>query len=89
MKKIIYRFHAVQRMFQRGLPEESVAYVIKNGKIIEDYPDDKPYPSSLKLGFIESEAIHVVCSESDEAYIVITAYKPTLYKWQSGYEKRR
>jgi hypothetical protein len=38
-------------MFERNISDEVVEKVIKNGKIIEEYLDDKPYPSFLILGY--------------------------------------
>jgi len=49
----IYRVHAIERMFQRDIYEHQVESVIENGKIIESYEDDKPYPSFLVLGWVE------------------------------------
>ncbi|MHB8116286.1 MAG: DUF4258 domain-containing protein [Acidithiobacillus ferrivorans] len=42
--------HALQRMFQRAITEEAVLYTLGNGQIVEEYPDDHPYPSRLMLG---------------------------------------
>jgi hypothetical protein len=30
-------------MFQRDISEDDVEYAVKNGKIIEEYLDDKPH----------------------------------------------
>jgi hypothetical protein len=38
-------------MFERQITEEDVRNVLNNGIIIEDYPDDRPYPSKLSLGW--------------------------------------
>jgi len=40
----IYREHAIQRMFERDILEGDVEDTVKNGDIIEEYLDDKPYP---------------------------------------------
>jgi hypothetical protein len=37
-------------MAERGIREEDVARAISEGREIESYPDDKPYPSRLLLG---------------------------------------
>jgi hypothetical protein len=36
-------------MFERNISENEVLSVINKGKTIQDYPDDKPYPSKLVL----------------------------------------
>lgn len=88
--RFIYRTHAIERMFQRDVNEEDVEYVVKNGEIIENYPDDYPYPSCLVLGYFNNRALHVVYArdEADNA-IVITVYEPTTEKWVEDLKTRR
>lgn len=45
--QIVFRTHAIQRMFQRRIDEKDVRYVLETGETIERYPDDTPYPSRL------------------------------------------
>ena len=54
--KLIYRQHAVKRMHERSIAEEDVEYAIASGKIIENYPNDTPYPSALLLGYAGTKA---------------------------------
>ena len=49
-ERLVFRVHAIQRMYQRSISEEEVRIVIKTGETIEDYPADFPYPSRLVLG---------------------------------------
>jgi len=83
--------HALERMFERGISRRDVKEVLKNGEIIEDYPDDKPYPSALFLGWINDEPLHVVIAlDSLSGWcFVITAYKPDLEHFESDYKTRR
>lgn len=87
--KFIYRVHAIERMFQRNISDSMVEDVIEHGKIIEQYVDDKPYPSCLALGFFDTLPLHVVYAKNDEEYIVITAYIPDSIKWLNDFETRR
>jgi hypothetical protein len=48
--RLIFRVHAIQRMFQRRISEEEVKQVVATGEAIETYPTDKPFPSRLILG---------------------------------------
>ena len=50
--KLIFRQHAIKRMHERCITEEEVEHTIKNGTIIESYPDDTPYASFLLLGYL-------------------------------------
>ncbi len=85
----IYREHAIQRMFERDILEESVEDTIQNGEIIETYLDDKPYPSFLALKLYD-KPLHVVFAKNEEQneIIVITAYYPDSDKWSDNYTKR-
>ncbi len=87
--RLIYRVHAVRRMAERGISEEDVARVIADGKAIESYPQDQPYPSRLLLGWVEGRPIHVVAASAERAIIVITVYEPDARQWESGFERRR
>ena len=61
------------------------------GHLIQDYPDDRPYPSALFLGWVEEKPVHVVVSldEGGELAYVITAYEPSLDHFAPDYKTRR
>lgn len=90
-RRITFRVHALQRMFQRGISEEEVRHVLEKGDTIEDYPQDTPYPSRLVLGWRGSQPLHVVVAENRRAQegIVITVYEPETSQWESGFKRRR
>ncbi|HIP12460.1 MAG TPA: DUF4258 domain-containing protein [Arcobacter sp.] len=86
----IYRVHAIERMFQRDIYESQVEDVVVNGETIESYMDDKPYPSFLALGYADGLALHVVYAKDEDAnVIIITAYRPSLEKWQNDLKTRK
>jgi len=87
--RLIYRVHAVQRMAQREIREEEVARVIAEGREIESYPDDKPYPSRLMLGWANGRPIHVVAAQAEHEIIVITVYEPDAAQWEPSFERRK
>jgi hypothetical protein len=78
-------------MYQRGIGEPAVRQVISTGEIIEDYPDDTPYPSRLVLGWHGRRPLHVVVADNadDKENIVITVYEPDLTEWESDFKTRR
>jgi len=89
-RNVVFRGHAVQRMFERGISEVQVIDVINLGDQIEDYRDDKPYPSVFLLGCVGGIAIHAVLGidpESKTCY-VITVYQPDPGIWQSNFRGR-
>jgi hypothetical protein len=44
-ERLIFRVHAIQRVFQRGVTVEDVRQALATGETIENYPDDTPYLS--------------------------------------------
>jgi hypothetical protein len=89
-KQITFSGHALQRAFEREIPPAEVKAALKNGKVIADYPDDKPYPSCLLLYFTANEEpIHVVCAFTLQAEcIVVTVYRPKPEQWNSSFTKK-
>ena len=90
-RNVEFRLHAVERMFERGISTDDVRRVIQAGKIIEDYPNDTPFPSCLVLGYARNKPLHVVIATDKETSraIIITVYEPDLNQWESGFERRK
>ena len=78
-------------MFRREISRGEVKLILETGETIEEYPDDRPYPSRLMLGWSGSRPVHIVCAENDqeEETIVITVYEPDLEHWEEGFRRRR
>ena len=82
--------HILKRLMQRGIFRASVVQAIRSGEIIEQYPDDYPYPSCLLLGTTEAgEALHIVCGIGEGKVSLITAYHPDPDEWESDLKTRR
>jgi hypothetical protein len=80
------------RMFERSISFDDIDQALSSIRVIEEYPDDQPYPSCLILGFtFSNEPIHIVYSVNEEAKLVyvITVYAPDASKWADGFSKRR
>ncbi len=74
---------------ERGILLEDVENVLNNGSIIEEYPDDYPFPSCLILGNSNEKNLHV-CASLDDGYIyIITAYIPDSTRWESDLKTRK
>ena len=88
--KIFATMHAEERFRQRGISIRDVGNAVKFGEIIEQYPDDYPYPSCLVLGEnLRGEKIHAVLSDNGTLSRVITAYFPDVDKWSEDLKFRR
>lgn len=90
-RPLVFRIHAVQRMFERHISEESVRQVLQSGELIEDYSDEMPRPGGLMLGKRGNRPLHVVMTENerDNELIVITVYEPKLSHWKPGFKNRK
>ncbi|MEK6814031.1 MAG: DUF4258 domain-containing protein, partial [Nitrospirota bacterium] len=67
--------HAVLQMARRGIRRRDVEEAVLNGRIIEDYPEDKYSPSCLICGTAGGEPLHVHLSLPPDVWVV-TTYHP-------------
>lgn len=89
--RIAIKKHTFIRMYQRKISADEVRESLNNGKVIEDYPEDRPLPSQLILGYTKQKRpVHtVVAVDKEEMLWIITVYEPSLEEWQEGFERRR
>ncbi len=89
--KIVFRVHAVRRMFQRNIGVAEVRRILETGEVIESYPEDTPYPSRLLMGWSGPRPLHVVVAENTAAaeIVVITVYQPDRATWDWDFRRRR
>lgn len=89
-KTLHFSRHAFERMFQRGIDPAAVARIVAKAEIIFEYPDDKPFPSALLLGFLGKQAIHTVVARSDDGDChLVTVYLPDPAIWDKTFKRRR
>lgn len=88
---IIFRIHAIQRMFERRISDETVRQVLEHGEMIEDYSEEMLHPGGLMSGRRGRRPLHVVMAEntSEGEVIVITAYEPDPSQWKPGSRDRK
>ncbi len=91
MTKILYRAHAVQRMFEREIAPVKVRRALEAEDVIEDYSNEMPEPSRLMMGFQGKRPFHVVTSENPETdeITVVTVYLPDPNKWKKDFRSRK
>jgi hypothetical protein len=76
--------HADEEAFDDGLMFEEIYFSVMHGEVIEDYPQDKPYPSCLIMGTnFSGEPIHSVwaCNPRNLWAVLITVYRPDPERW--------
>jgi hypothetical protein len=84
--------HATIARLERGITIREIELALLNGEIIENYPDDTPYPSCLILGWLESgDPLHIVCSRGtrEPALRIVTVYEPDIALWHDDYKTRK
>lgn len=87
---LIYRKHAIIRMFERGITDEDIRSVLLLGEVIIEYSNDKPYPSRLILGWLNNNPVHVLTAENDDGdSVIITAYQPDPMLWEDDFKRKK
>ena len=81
--------HSRKRFSERGIRMQDIVNAIDSGEIIEDYPEDYPFPSCLILGRSDEKVIHVVASIDEGMIYLITAYIPDPDKWEADWKTRK
>lgn len=82
--------HAKNRCRERNIKQKDIKCCIMSGEIIEQYPDDFPYPSCLIFGHTaDNRVIHVVVSDEGESGRIITAYIPNATKFEDDLRTRK
>jgi hypothetical protein len=88
--KLIFRVHALQRMFERNISAKKSLKRFRR-ETIEDYYAEMPEPSRLILGFQGKRPFHVVTSENPgtNEITIITVYLPDADKWNKDFKSRK
>jgi len=83
--------HALEQMFARKINPGDIRKCLEQSEIIDDYPEDTPYPSRLLLGFIKDRPIHLVLAinELEKICILVTTYEPDKKLWGPDFKKRK
>lgn len=88
--KIKWSSHCLERMQERDISIKDIGSCITTGEIIEDYPDDFPYPSCLIFGHsVQRKTLHTVVGSDTEMLYIITAYYPNTEKFMEDLKTRR
>ncbi|MBW1997710.1 MAG: DUF4258 domain-containing protein [Deltaproteobacteria bacterium] len=83
--------HADEEASNDGISLREAFETIANGQIIEQYPDDKPFPSCLLFSKLKKgEPIHTVWAfnSATDSSVLITIYRPDPQRWIDGKIRR-
>jgi hypothetical protein len=83
--------HALLRMVERRISVDDVRRALADGETIEQYVEERPYPSRLVLGWVGGQPLHVVAADDParDLTVVITAYQPDPKLWEPDFRRRR
>lgn len=89
-EKVVITIHAQERLRQRGIRAKDVRNCVMTREIIEQYPDDFPFPSCLIFGkSVDGKILHVVASDEGTGSRIITAYFPDNIKFEDDLKTRK
>jgi hypothetical protein len=79
------------RLQKRGISRQMILESLSCYEVIEEYPDDKYFPSYLVYTHYQGEYVHILFAvdvEGDNVRI-ITAYRPNSIEWTTDLKTRR
>jgi hypothetical protein len=89
--KILWTYHVNMRLKGRSISRSAIKDSCGHYEIIEPYPEDKYLPSYLVRSEHQNDVLHILFAidvKSDNVRI-ITAYRPTVEEWETGFRSRR
>lgn len=81
--------HAHRRCRERNIKLDEIKQCISYGEIIEEYPEDYPFPSALIMECTVGKPLHIVAGICDNYIWIITAYRPDSIKWENDFKTRK
>jgi hypothetical protein len=81
----------VMTALERRISVDDVRRALAGGETIEQYAQERPYPSRLVLGWVGGQPLHVVAADDParDLTVVITAYEPDPKLWEPDFRRRR
>ena len=83
--------HADEEAHYDQLTFDEISSSVLDGEIIEDYPEDQPYPSCLIYGStFRRDPVHSVWGYNEQTHsaALITVYRPDPDRWIDWRERR-
>lgn len=89
--RLVFSLHAIKRMFERAVTKADIRRVLVNGEVIKEYPEDKPYPSKLILGWSGNRPLHIVIATDakEQKVYIVTVYDPDRDQWEPNLRSKR
>ncbi|MES0335584.1 MAG: DUF4258 domain-containing protein [Candidatus Magnetobacterium sp. LHC-1] len=90
-RRIFWTHHVNVRLKERYIPAEAILSTLDSYEIIEEYDENRYFPSYLIYTEYRYEVIHILIAVDRENCNVriVTSYKPTIKKWEIDFKTRR
>lgn len=90
-REIRWTYHVNMRMKGRFISRNAILSSLDSFEIIEEYPKDKYLPSYLVYTEFRGQIIHIqIATDLENRCItIVTAYRPSLDKWEQDFKTRR
>jgi hypothetical protein len=90
-ERAIETVHMRQKCAGRRISIIHAKQVAQAGEIIREYPDERPYPCYLVLGWVEGRPLHVLdaLDAPSRQCILVTAYWPDPAVWEADFRRKR
>jgi hypothetical protein len=78
-------------MLEQRISRADAKHIVSAGEMIENYPDDTPFPSALFFGLWQNQPAHVVIAydQATEMAFFVTVYRPDSTHFEADYKTRR
>lgn len=88
--KLALTLHAIREALAERITRSDIESVLTSGEVIEDYPEDRPLPSRLVLGWNGDRPLHVVAAHRPRTgeEVIITVYEPDPDEWSEDFRRR-
>jgi len=90
-KRLLFLPHAIRAMARPTplLLRAEVESAVRDGELVEDYPEDVRGHGCLMLHSPQGRPVHLVCSPKVEYLAIITAYVPDPASWSTDFKRRK
>ena len=88
--KVFWTYHVNMRLKHRFISREAILQSHSSYEILEEYQEDKYFPSYLVRSAYGNDIIHIVFAADQEAdnVRIVTAYFPNPVEWERDFRKR-
>jgi Domain of unknown function (DUF4258) len=89
--KVFWTYHVNMRLKHRFIRREAILESHASYEILEQYQEDKYFPSFLIRSVFRNDVIHIVFAvdQKEDNVRIVTAYLPDPAEWEEDFRTRR